>query len=149
MKKSLKQSRRITPGDLSSLCTSVRADDGIPPAILAKRERQMRDQRNRVGNTRSLQLCEQIRRALADALVCDCSDASLADACVGQVEAMCGSSVLLATVSFPADEATSLDEWHARLQAASGQLRAGIAGAIHRKRVPQLRFKVIPAASEV
>jgi ribosome-binding factor A len=141
MKKSLKRSRQIE-SNFTSLCTSVRLDDGIPPpAILAKIEKQMRDQRNRVGNTRSLQLCEQIKRALADALVCDCNDSTLADASVEQVEALSGSSVLLATVSFPSDETISLNEWYARLQAASGQLRA-IAGRHRRSHPPQTRPSV-------
>lgn len=134
--------------DFSSVCADVRPDDGIPPAILSKREKQNRDQRRRVGKIRSQQLCGQIRQALADALLCDCSDPLLADANVEKVESVCGSSVVLASISLDTLDPELLDELHARLRAASGLLRASIAGAIHRKRVPQLRFAVTMAEAQ-
>jgi len=143
MKKSSKKQNRGEADDLTSVCAEPRPDDGIPPAILSKRERQNRDQRQRVGKVRSAQLCEQIRHALADALICDCDDQLLADTKVERVEAVSGSSSVMASLSFETNDAVLIDEVFTRLQAASGRLRASIAGAIHRKRVPHLRFTVI------
>lgn len=90
------------------------------------------------GNRKALQLCAQVANALNMALA-DCSDDCLREAFVESVVPAPDSSHMLVKIR------TALDkELINALQKASGRMRNEIAGAIHRKKVPQLRFDVNP-----
>jgi ribosome-binding factor A len=87
---------------------------------------------------KTLQLCRQVQRALSLAI---------GDASVDAVEPMGSAAQLLVRVGVP--QAVSPAEVVARLNARAPQLRAEIASAISRKRVPTLTFVAVPAGAEV
>ncbi len=64
---------------------------------------------------------------------------------VVSVESIPGVSLLLVIVCAPALMQDDIAVMELRLRNASGLLRAAIAGATHRKRVPHLRFRVVPS----
>ena len=64
---------------------------------------------------------------------------------VVSVEPLPCSSVLLVILSAASLTQEEIAGMEARLRQASGLLRAAIAGETHRKRVPHLRFRVVPA----
>ena len=72
-------------------------------------------------------------------------DESLSDLNVDSVEPLPGGSVLLVVLSAPSLTQDGIAGIESRLRQASGLLRAAIAGETHRKRVPHLRFRVVPA----
>lgn len=77
------------------------------------------------------------------ALVLDVADPTLEDALIREVRPASGSQALEVVVSVPNADPQLLDEVHASLRAAEGVLRASLAAAISRKRVPALRFQVV------
>ena len=79
-------------------------------------------------------------------LVCDCGDPYLRDLEVLSVEPGPDRAIVVVTLSAPATSAEQLEMVRRCLEAASGVLRSAIAGATNRKRVPTLRFRVIPRA---
>jgi ribosome-binding factor A len=96
------------------------------------------------ASPKSLQLCEQARRALEFAFLHECRDEVLADLAVIAVMPDPGIRRLRVWLRGPAD----MDEetrCHIveRLGAARGFLRAQIAAAIHRKRTPDLAFELL------
>jgi hypothetical protein len=129
---------------LTSLCAEVRPGDGIPPHIL-KRQKQKQHQQRKPVDRHALQYARAVHRCLDGALAGITGDDTMNDWSVLSVESLPGGSVLLVIVSAPSlvhDEITGMES---RLQQASGGLRATIAGETHRKRVPHLRFRVVPA----
>ena len=97
----------------------------------------------RVVNRKALQLCGQVARTLAGVLSGECSDDRLRDLLVESVQPAPDSTRLLVTVyagpAFAADTESVLRA----LYGAAAMLRAQIARAIHRKRVPELVFQVL------
>lgn len=87
------------------------------------------------------QLCEQVAEALRFALA-ECRDPRLYDLDVQAVEPVRGASRLRVIVSAEAgaDAVATLEA----LERARGYLRVQIAGAIHRKRTPELAFELAP-----
>lgn len=86
------------------------------------------------------QLCGQVQRALGEALAADFDDEVLNQLWVVRVEPAPTVSRLLVWVAGPPD--VSPDEMIERLSRVAGALRVEVGAAIHRKRVPQLRFAV-------
>ena len=134
------KSKRINDREL---CAESHPDDGVPPHVLAKRGRPRGSAR--AGRHHLDQLCKQVRIALGEALVCDCSDSVLQSLVVESVKPLTGSSVLQVTLTLPSADPGQFEHAHQQLQRASGILRSAVASAIHRKRVPQLRFCVVGA----
>ena len=122
------------------LCAELREDDGIPPSILAKRKQQ----EHRHINYHGEQLCKQIRIALGEALICDCADPAFADLQVIEVSMASGTAALEVVVTAPDQDANLLREIQQHLQKAEGLLRAAIGPAINRKRLPHLKFRLLP-----
>lgn len=89
------------------------------------------------GNRKALQLCAQVANALNMALA-DCSDECLREAFVEAVVPAPDSSHMLVKIRTTLDKELVMEA----LQKASGRMRNEIASAIHRKKVPQLRFEV-------
>jgi ribosome-binding factor A len=96
------------------------------------------------ADAKSLQLCEQARRALEFAFDHECRDERLAELVVVEVMPDPGVRRLRVWLRGPADMD---EECHRhiveRLAAARGFLRAQVAGAIHRKRTPELAFELL------
>jgi len=113
-------------------------------------ERALRGKALRDGNAfdpardrKTLQLCRQVQRALMLALGGECGEEALGDVWVESVEPMGSASQLMVRIVAPPAGAAAV-EVSARLNARAGALRAAIAGAICRKRVPMLTFLVVP-----
>ena len=91
------------------------------------------------------QLCAQVQRAIDDALACELDDELLAGLWVVRVEPAPDVSLLRVWLARGPDRAPfDVDDVLARLAAAHGVLRAEVAAAIHRKRVPALTFALEP-----
>jgi ribosome-binding factor A len=92
---------------------------------------------------KTLQLCRQVQRTLMLALAGECGDEVLRDVYVESVEPIGGASELLVRVALSGNASVSAIDVMARLQERSGKLRAEIARAICRKRVPRLSFVAV------
>jgi ribosome-binding factor A len=95
------------------------------------------------------QLCRQVERALHTALLDDCHDPVLLDLMVQDVLPWPNASRLLVAVT-PTRPGAAVDRelLLAHLEAAKGVLRMVVAGAIHRKRTPELCFEVFLDGAE-
>ncbi|HWB05186.1 MAG TPA: hypothetical protein VG796_19295 [Verrucomicrobiales bacterium] len=136
---------------LTSLCAEVRPGDGIPPHILKRqqqKERHTHHPNRQPVDRHGLQYAKVAHRCLDGALTTLTSDASAGDCTVVSVEPASGGSVLLVVVSAPALTQDEIAAMEAHLRGNAGHLRAALAGETHRKRVPHLRFRVVPAESE-
>jgi ribosome-binding factor A len=98
----------------------------------------------RQSHRKNLQLCRQVQRALMLALGGECADDLLRDVSIDSVEPLDGAGHLLIRVHIPAE--TPVADVLARLGERSGKLRAAVAGAICRKRVPILSFALAAPA---
>ncbi len=127
--------------DNRDLCAEPHPDDGVPPQVLARRKRNVGSVK--AGRHRLGQLCKQVRVALEQAIACDCGDPEIQCLELVSVKPVTGSSVLEVTLRSPVADLAAIERAHARLESASGLLRAVVGDAINRKRVPQLRFRVI------
>lgn len=121
------------------------ADEMFERALLGE-DRSRREAFNPRDDRKTQQLCQQVRRALMLALAGECDDDVLRDLYVDSVEPMGSGSQLLVRVTIPAT--SSLPAWNviARLNDRSSRLRAIVAHAICRKRVPGLAFLAVPEA---
>lgn len=131
---------------LTSLCAKVRPGDGIPPQVLKRQKQKQRNHQSRHAVDRhALQYCKEAKRSLDGELASlTMDDASPNDWSVLSVEPLPGGSALLVIVSAPSVTQETIAVMESRLREASGTLRAAIAGDTHRKRVPHLRFRVVP-----
>ena len=91
------------------------------------------------------QLCRQVERALSLALAGECGDDVLRDLCVHDVTPADDGNHLIVRLSVPAS--LSLADVLERLERSRPRLRALVAQAITRKRVPELSFIPVPAGS--
>jgi len=92
-------------------------------------------------DVKTLRLCRQAAEALQTALSGECGDEVLQDLAVASVEPAPEGGGLVVTVDAPAHPPLEVLE---RLGRAKGLLRSAIARAITRKRVPDLRFRILP-----
>ena len=131
--------RKRVHRDQRPLSSDVGPEDGIDPRYLA----QMTGRRRGPGR-KSLQLCEQVAQTLSLVLASECDDAVLRDLLVSEVVPAPDASHLLVTLRLaPSAEAWSAAEVLERLERQSTRLRAEIASAIHRRRVPQLTYRLM------
>jgi len=93
---------------------------------------------------KDFQLCAQVQEAIASALAAELEDPLLRELWVVRVEPSPTASQLLVWVALPRGARTLADAETvlARLSKVEGLLRAEVASAIHRKRVPTLRYAV-------
>jgi ribosome-binding factor A len=112
-------------------------EDGVDPRTEA------RDRPRPVYNRRALQLCSQIAETLHSVLQGECDDEVLRDLLVESVEPAPDSTRLLVTVSLSpaAPERKPVDVLQ-RLHHAYGTLRSEVAAAIHRRKTPELMFRL-------
>ena len=137
-------SRKRDPG-ARSVCAQVHDDDGVPPR-LTRRERP----RAAAGQGRkTAQLCAQVRRALHGLIGPGNADPALEGLRVEDVEPAPDSSRLRVIVSAPGNAGPDgIAAARLRLAALTPRLRFEVAGAISRKRVPELCFAVQVRAGE-
>jgi len=91
------------------------------------------------------QLCRQVQEAVSEALA-GVEDDVLLDVWVAAVEPAPDAGRLAVIVQAP--RGVSLEEVRTRLERVAGYLRREVAGAISRKRVPTLTFRVLPPEPE-
>jgi len=117
------------------LCDSFGPEDGLDPREWNQEERRP------VRNRKAMQLCRQIAEALNLAFA-GCGDPLLNDLLVTDVRPFPDSTRVLVTVQSATktvvEEALTLE----RLQQAYGFLRTAVAAAIHRRRTPELLFRL-------
>jgi ribosome-binding factor A len=95
---------------------------------------------NKKYDVKALRLCRQVLEALQAGLSGECADEILQQVEVRSVDPSAEASRMIVTVSIPAsvNPADAL----ARLEGARGLLRSVVASAIHRKKVPDLAFRI-------
>ena len=96
---------------------------------------------DRKNDWKDRRLCRQVLEAIRTGLAGQCGDEVLQSLWVSSVDPAPDASRMAVTVDLP--EGASPGEALARLEGARGLLRAIVASAIHRKRVPELVFRVI------
>jgi ribosome-binding factor A len=125
---------------VQALCSEPGADDGIDPRETLRRAARIK------GGRKTHQLCAQVAEALNYAFAGACNDDVLRELGVVAVQPAPDEARLLVTVGptlpVPCDSTQVL----AHLQQAQGKLRAEVAIAIHRKKVPELTFRVVTDA---
>jgi ribosome-binding factor A len=113
-------------------------EDGVDPRLRARPGR-----RGGPGR-KSLQLCEQIAQTLGLVLASECDDDVLRDALVMEVVPAPDASCLLVTLGpAPSAEGWSPIDVLERIERHASQLRAEVAAAIHRRRAPELIYRVV------
>ena len=145
MKPSSKNKDKSIDADLFELCDELRSDDGISPAEIQKRKQsELRRQNRSKPNHHAQQLCKQVLHVIDDALICECCDPILEDLRTISVQPKAGSSALEVVFATSECNLARISEMHAALKHVNGLLRSAVGGSIHRKRVPQLNFKIVP-----
>ncbi len=122
---------------IKALCSEVSEDDGIHPRELAKKERKKRI------DYKSLQLSKQAERALHLEWSGVFATSVLADLKIHSVEPEPQSQRLIVTIILDSACSCSEKEVLVKLTNERGHLRSIIARAIHRKKVPELAFRII------
>jgi ribosome-binding factor A len=128
--------RRVSRQDLLSACSGIGPDDGLDPRYDRPAEPR------KVPNRKALQLCGQVADTLALVLG-ECGDDVLRDLRVVSVKPAPTSVRLLVTVARTAGATEEVDQIAGRLEGARGKLRSEIAAAVHRRKAPDLMFRVI------
>ena len=100
-----------------------------------------RPSRNSAANRKALQLAAQVSRTLCQVFAGECGDEVLRDLRVEEVAPAPDSGHLLVTLS-PTDDSPPLEVFLEHLQRASGRLRSEVAAAIHRRKAPELHFRI-------
>lgn len=106
----------------------------------------LREAARKKGGRKTQQLCTQVAEALNYAFAAVCNDDVLRELCVLTVQPAPDESRLLVTVGPTLPGPCEPAEVLARVHRALGKLRSEVAAAIHRKKVPELTFCVIPNA---
>lgn len=91
-------------------------------------------------DVKARRLCRQVSEALQAGLSGECADEVLQQVWVRSVDPAAEASRLVVTVSLPGE--VNPAEALARLEGARGLLRTLVASAIHRKKVPDLAFRI-------
>jgi ribosome-binding factor A len=132
-------SRKRSQKKMLESCDDLGPEDGIDPRLEA------REKAPKVTNRKALQLCGQVARTLNGVLAGESSDERLRDLVVEAVVPAPNSSRLLVTLTLTAPaRAEEVGLIEAQLRRAQGRLRREVAAAIHRKKVPELTFRLIP-----
>ncbi|MBX9623167.1 MAG: hypothetical protein K2X82_05080 [Gemmataceae bacterium] len=130
--------RRQTKVDLSGLAADRGPEDGADPKEF---HRKPWDAPKRAGR-KALQLCGQAKDVLHAALA-GCGDGVLQSLTVTGVEPAPHTGRLRVTVAVPDDGTVSRSEAEEHLDRAAGLLRAEVAGAVRRRKAPELVFAVV------
>jgi len=97
-----------------------------------------------VANRKALQLCGQVAETLAGVLAGECNDDLLRDLQVASVVPAPSSARMLVTVyPLTLGDTVPVEQLYQRLEMAGSVLRSAVAAAIHRRRTPELTFRVV------
>jgi len=100
------------------------------------------------NDRKCLAFCAQVRRALEVAIAADCRDEALIELTILDVWPDPTTRRLRVWIGGPKDmDERKREQVLERLSGARGFLRAQVAGAIHRKRTPELAFELVSGAS--
>src|SRR5690242_16824834 len=122
---------------MRSSCESLGPGDGVDPRL------EPSDPFRKVDNRKALQLCAQAARTLALVLG-ECRDEVLRDLAIESVVPAPNSARLLVSVyQLTLGDTVDTVQVLQRLQQAHGLLRSEMAQAIHRRKTPDLLFRVI------
>jgi ribosome-binding factor A len=128
---------RGSKNEISQLCGEPGPEDGLDP------RESRRSLSRKPGGRKAHQLCSQVGEALNYAFAAVCDDDVLRDLLVVAIQPAPDESRLLVSVGSAlgtrCDPALVTDH----LQRAQGKLRAEVATSIHRKKVPDLSFRVL------
>ncbi|MFO0849548.1 MAG: hypothetical protein U0871_13475 [Gemmataceae bacterium] len=124
--------------DLAGVAADLGPDDLQDPRLFHDR----RGRHGRCTSRKGLQLCGQVRDALLGILP-GLADEALRELTVVSVEPAPHTGRLMVTVAVPRPaDATDRTAVAARLAAAAGHFRTEVAAAIHRRRAPELAFRL-------
>src|SRR5262245_29790635 len=131
------RNRKRVHRDQRPLCSAPGPEDGIDPRL------PIRGTSPRRGGRKTLQLCSQVAETLSSVLAGECGDEVLRDLTVVEVMPAPDERQLLVTLApavsaAPVEAATVLEHLHNH----AGQLRSEVARAIHRKRAPELIYRL-------
>ncbi len=124
--------------DLAALCAEVRPDDGIDPKQFFRTETTRRK-----NDRKTMQLCSQVADTLNQFLSGESGDDVLRELQVVSVVPAPDASQLLVVVAPLLNGGPTEGIALARLDEASGRLRAAVTGAITRRRAPKLLFQFV------
>ena len=129
--------RELSDKDLLSSCSEIGPDDSVDPRTF------LRDRSGKKTNRKALQLCGEVAKTLSYALAWEMGDDLLSLLQVNAVVPAPNCARLLVTVSLaaPAEGEVSSAQVLERLGQVKGRLRALVAAAVHRRRVPDLAFQ--------
>ena len=134
--------KQLSPQLLNQLCSEPGPDDVLDPREL------LHQAARKKGGRKTRQLCGQIAQTLNYAFASVCNDDVLRDLGVVAVQPAPDESRLLVTVGPALPGPCDPGQVLAHLQKALGKLRSEVAAAIHRKKVPELTFCVLPDAMQ-
>jgi ribosome-binding factor A len=118
------------------LSADTAPDDGLDPRYDRRGGRP-------VGKRKALQLCREVERTLSAVLAGECGDDLLRDLVVLSVVPAPNAGRLLVTLALPASAGVTVEEALRRLLRAAGRLRNEVAAAVHRRKAPELVFRVV------
>lgn len=127
-------SRKISRRELLSSCAELGGEDGRDPLF------DRREGIGKVPNRKALQLCAQVARTLMGVFA-DCGDDALRDLIIESVTPAPNAGRLLVTVRPAVVMETAVVLEH--LERARAKLRSEAVAAIHRRRAPDLLFRVL------
>jgi ribosome-binding factor A len=128
------KSPRMSPKQKRLLSSELGPEDGIDPRF------EERSGRSRKGKRKLLQLCKEAERTLSAVLAGECGDDLLRDLAILSVVPFPHAGRLLVTVDLPTP-GVSAEKIKVHLARATGMLRAAVAAAVRRRRVPELVFQ--------
>jgi ribosome-binding factor A len=131
------KARKTSNREIDASCSERRPDDGVDPRTF------FRKPARRGNNRKDLQLCSQIARTLNSVMAWESGDDLLLCLSVESVVPAPDSTRVLVTVSVQSPlETAERAQILARLYGHAGRFRAEVGAAIHRKKVPELVFRV-------
>ncbi len=128
--------RRFQRKPPASLAADLAVGDGADPRFDSDPSGQL------PTNRKALQLAAQVERTLVQVFAGECSDEVLCDLRVEGVRPAPDSAHLMVILS-PGGTDTPLEKILEHLGRANGRLRSEVASAIHRKKAPELSFRVV------
>lgn len=129
------RSRRFERKPPSGVADNLSPEDGVDPRL------QRQAFRPNTSNRKALQLAAQVERTLAQIFAGECADEVLCDLRVESVVPAPDSGHLLVTLS-PAETSPELSVVLEHLQRAAGRLRTEVVTSTHRRKAPELIFRV-------
>jgi ribosome-binding factor A len=133
----LMRSRKISRRSILAASSDVGPGDGLDPRF------DRPDEPPKVKNRKALQLCGQVAETLALVLG-DSGDAVLQNLLVQSVVPWPTSARVLVTVTPAIADGFDEEPVAAHLDAAQTRLRSEVAASIHRRKVPDLLFRILP-----